>query len=184
MKLCWLYHWMIRWNGDDEPKPGLLQRHLHECAACRRVHQGGAQLTARLKAEAPAHLTEPPPFLQNRILAALRQEPQSTAPHVFGIFRLGTALIPAVAILVVLGYWMHDTDTLNPSQTAEVSSPTAVQAEKLLAQSDPGHLLDLAGKLDQPLQSELNSVVSDAKTALQSLTENFVPSQFLAQNER
>jgi hypothetical protein len=41
-------------------------------------------------------------------------------------------------------------------------------------------LLELSQRLDQPLETEMAFVVNDAKSALQSLAQNFLPDQLIA----
>jgi hypothetical protein len=136
-----------------------------------------------LAAGAEAHRREPSPFLRARILARLEAEPTPQAPSLLLSRWIRAALIPAVGIVLIAAYSLRKNADLPRSfpavdvvqETSEVPyAAPSTEADLLLAWTE---------RLDQPLATELNSVVSDAKMAWESLTDNFMPSQFLAKNE-
>jgi hypothetical protein len=181
MKLCWLYRKAISWAADSQAQvPRWVKPHLLACPDCRRFQQGEMSLSTRLTADAKAHVAEFPPVLHARIMSTLRTEAAKPAQRVLALRWIEAALIPALGALMIAAYCVSKPGGSHESPSYLAASPGASALQTLIPQSpqsDPSQLLAWTGKLDQPLQSELDFVVSDAKTALQSLAENFLPSR-------
>ena len=178
MKLCWLCRQAISWAADSHAQvPRWVKPHLLACPDCRGFQEGEMRLSARLRADAGADVPEFPAVLHARILFGLRTKSAKPAQRVPAFRWIEAVLIPALGVLVMAAYcvWKQGGSHEPPSRL--VVSPGANALQTLIPRSDPSQLLAWTGKLDQPLQSELDFVVSDAKTALQSLAENFLPSR-------
>lgn len=182
MKFCWFYRKTVSWAADSGAQlPYWAERHLLACAQCRRFQQDESRLANALAGAAGAQRTEFPPFLHSRIVFRLATERPKATGRVPGFHWLRAALIPAFGVLVIaayLGWKPHRHDALPPQGVSSVA-----EANPSIPPSDPDRLLAWTGKLDWPLANELDSVVSDAKSAMRSIGENFLPSQFLAQSE-
>jgi hypothetical protein len=179
MKLCSLHRKTISWAADSHAQaPRWVKPHLLSCPECRRFQEEELRLSARLRADAEAGLPEFPPVLHARILFALRTKRAQRAQRVPGFRWIEAALIPALGVLAIAAYCVWKPAGNHQSPPALTAPSAGASAWRpLIPQSDPSQLLAWTGKLDQPLQSELDFVVSDAKTALQSLAENFLPSR-------
>ena len=180
MNLCWFYRRAVVWTAEsDHPLPQWLERHLGRCGACRQVQDGQAALIAGLRREARTAAVEMPPFLHGKIMRSC--ETCGTAEASWGEnWRAGlgrwwrSALLPAAVVLMISGYalWQFGPNPSLPEQMA-AEAPGEVIQPIGPAQGVP--LLVWAERIDQPLQDELQSVLSDARSALVALTDNFLP---------
>ena len=178
MKLCSLYKKAISWAADSHaPVPLWVKPHLLACRECRGFQEVQMRLSARLRSDAKADVPELPPFLHARILFALRTKSEKPAQRVSGLRWIEAALIPALGALAIAAYCVWRPGGSHESAPHRNVALGAGALQTWIPQSDPGQLLAWTEKLDQPLQSEIHFVVSDAKTAWQSLAENFLPSQ-------
>lgn len=182
MKLCWLCQKLISRRSEAvEPAPAWLRHHLSRCETCREFRDGQRHLTLSLTEHALAHVASPSQFLHGKIMAALDRDaalPES-ANNVFALWR--RLAIPAFGVLVVLIIWLRNSlpqshDAPFPMTTSSVASGAS---EK---NSNAGENFLTWGKnLNQPLETELYLVASDARTALASLTETFLPRAYNAE---
>ncbi|MDA1273681.1 MAG: hypothetical protein O2960_06470, partial [Verrucomicrobia bacterium] len=137
-----------------------------------------------LIADVPIQRQESPSFLRGKIMAAVRREGMAPAPRSFRHVWL-TGIAAAVLLLVALSIRFlpnlensTDADVLvgqNLVDPAEAFAPvlTLANREKLMA---------FSRSLDEPLEKELQFVVSDARAAMQTLANNFIPEQMIAQS--
>jgi hypothetical protein len=174
MKTCWIYRKVISWAADAQsPVPDWAQRHLRACQACEHFHQTEMRLSAALAA-VKATGPEFPPFLHARIMAAIKgaeRKPdfQAVVLRRMAVTLGAVAVITAVAAVTMLSL---NRDKLPQTQAA---APT-ISNSVLLDAPDASQLFAWSKKLDQPLETELKAVVNDAKTALASLSDTFLPS--------
>ncbi|MFO1497680.1 MAG: hypothetical protein U1G07_04685 [Verrucomicrobiota bacterium] len=99
-----------------------------------------------------------------------------------------TVLLPAAGVLLFLlvGYHLW-TPPQHPSPLRAVAPPVQpvqkAAVEPAASEPDPSQLLTWTESFDQPLETELSCVVSDAKAALKSLTESFLPTTLVARSD-
>lgn len=179
MKLCWLYQKFFAHHFETESStPAWLKNHLSGCEACRAFQAAQLRLTTRLTEHARVHGANPSPFLHGKILAALDRDTPAPANSFNALDALRRLAIPALGVFLVLAFWLRF-PTTQPRDIASVNNASSS------AQSQPAANANLSGgdgnfsewlkELHQPLETELYLVASDAKTALASLTENFLP---------
>jgi len=157
--------------------PNRTQRHLRDCAECRELYAFERELTSRLVAEAKPQGLSPSPFLHARIMASLDRSPQSASPR-----RNSLRPIWATAILVV-GVGLFSIPFIRKLQISapptDQGSPTAPVASTPqagnLSASLSRDVIAWSKTLNEPLETEMQSVVTDAKTAIQLLASNFLP---------
>jgi len=177
MIACWFYRKFIPDGNDaNRPLPDSVQRHLKTCPACRQFLDSERELTQRLIAGTESHRKSPSPFLHARIMASLDRNPQAapvTRPFLPPVW--ATALVIAALGFLSI-YLMRDArQPAGPSSHTANSPPPENQVPILTGQN----LLNWTTKLDQPLESEMQSVVADAKAAIQLLAQNFLPENTL-----
>src|SRR4051794_7518355 len=73
MILCQLFRKWVSWHADANTElPGWARRHAQNCPACREFH-GSMRLTVRaLSGDVGGEQRPPPPFLQGKIMSAIR----------------------------------------------------------------------------------------------------------------
>jgi hypothetical protein len=177
MIACWFYRKFIADCTDaNRALPDSAQRHLQTCPACRKFFDSERELTQRLVAGAKSHLKSPSPFLHAKIMAALDRHPQSAAPsRQFLAPVWATALVIAALGLFSI-YVMRDAQQPSGRSSHSANSPVPrVPPENPVPMVTGQNLLNWTTKLDQPLESEMQSVVADAKAAIQLLAQNFLP---------
>ena len=178
MKLCWLYEKAISRAVDaGSPTPAWVNRHLDQCIKCRQCYQAHVRLTAALTASAPSQVTAPSPFLHARIISALHHEAGRAETPVKILQALRSISIPAFGFLIIAVLWIWKPESPNSTQQPAVSGLVAMNELFGPARGgvDAAKLLEWSENLDQPLESEIRLVVDDAKSALSSLSDNFLP---------
>jgi hypothetical protein len=177
---CWYYRGIISTHVDAEVAlPDSARAHVQNCQSCRQHYETETGIARQLSAAARAEDHTPSSSLHARILSSLANE--RTGPERRPLpgalpFALGTACVLVVSILWIV---QHRSPTeLNPPVT--IIKPTVVEEWP-----QEMKLGELAVKLDEPLQNEMNLVVNDTKIAMDSLARNFIPeavrSYFVAQ---
>lgn len=134
--------------------------------------QNNDWIAERLRAGRPTHPA--PPGFTERVMRRIEREENPVAERNsrFGLaFALALAVVAAIAAI-----------SLNPSndlaQFDAGSAATSVQPEPLtlsIPQITPEQVQALTVKLDQPLEKELEYVISDTRQAIQFVAANFLP---------
>jgi hypothetical protein len=183
MKLCWFYRKAIAWAADDEsPLPAWLEHHLRHCDHCARVRKTEFSLAAGLRRAAAQERRDVPPFLHARILRALDEVAEESCA--LGqdekrlINRWWPVLIPFAAVLLLALYGAWKFSVIEPPTPIMAVQPDPEPTAAKELPTTP-QLLAWADRIDQPLETELRSVVSDARSAWLALTDNFLPSRAL-----
>jgi hypothetical protein len=179
MKLCWLHRMALSWSTDSRAHaPRWARRHLGSCPRCRSLYHQDEQLITALRVGSRTARSEVefPPFLHNRILANLQAEPTKATSVIPSLDWVRAVLIPALGVFLLAAYWMwRPQGEQDKALTQDSPPPILSELQNLLKDPNPRQALAWTEKLDQPLESEIHLVVSDAKAALQSLTANFLP---------
>lgn len=154
-----------------------LERHRATCPACRRGHENELALEAALRAHAVEHRVPTPPFLAGRIKVAVRAEGDRRAQprRTWHLVMVGAATA-AVALALIL--WPGRSST--GSSDAAAVEFTRQQADALVRQVEawsPDKAWTLAGGMDGSLQSELDAILSDARSAALLVVRACVPEE-------
>ena len=178
MRACWLCKTVISSRLDSEQTlPAWTRKHIDECDKCRRFYETESQLIERLVESASDPREETSPFLRAKIMAAVRrEEPSPLRPSL----RLSWAAGVAVALVLVSVLSIQVLQNFkNTSGTSDVARRNLVDPDGPLAPvltlASREKLFELSRNLDQPLEAELQFVVSDARAAIQTLAYNFLP---------
>ncbi|MBM3841536.1 MAG: hypothetical protein FJ398_27055 [Verrucomicrobia bacterium] len=179
MLICWFYRRMISASLDaDHALPRRAQDHVARCPSCRDFYETGLRMGEQLAASANHERVSSPPFLQGRIVAALNRPCKCPRAMLWRPAWTATAL--AVALVALTAWFMRDQSPLPPQpQPGVASGQSPILTAELFAAaaSLPGEdtLLEWGQKLGQPLETELKSVLQDARKALAGLAQNFLP---------
>jgi hypothetical protein len=155
--------------------------HVCRCPGCQAYFAAADDFDRMLRRDAAAARAEPPSSLEANILRAVRQ---STPP------RRHYSLLPilslsGVAAAIAAGVVMLESSPAPPSATVIGDDTAAVDSSPAAAR--PAVVTDMPDLLaqlrpqaeavmrQQPLQNELDAVVSSARGAVRFLAKNFMP---------
>ena len=158
---------------------GQSSTHAESCEECRQYFRAAAKLESALRRDAIRFAPPAPAGLERGIMQAIRAATpvRSRAPSHLGWFAGGgVAAAAAVALAVVL---LQHPPQAQPTVVV-VKTPAAEKVVPGESISDRlySEVITPAGTLvaNNPLKNELDSVYSDARTALDFLALNFLPS--------
>lgn len=178
--ICSYYQWIITNRLDAAQRlPRSAERHLRGCAACREFRALQIEIGRRLSAGAESQRRNPPPFLHARIMAAVKRPSETTAPARKP--RLAMAFGAALVVLTV-GLFSVPAFRTRPVFTKRSVPPAPSNVQPSTTPSGGNDssptfqaVFQWSKSLDQPLEKEMQSVVTDAKTVIQLLSQNFLP---------
>jgi hypothetical protein len=171
--------WTALSGGGGAPQTGRIgSGHLEHCAECRAFFAAGDELDRALTREASLS-REPLPFgFEHRVMQAIRQAERpsrrAVSPRAIASFAAAAASL-ALAIFVLP---KHEATT-NVVQPSGASGTVAMAAAGDSLVSRVWDSLDpKASELieENSLQTEVDSVASDARSAVNFLAMNFLPS--------
>ena len=177
---CRFFQARISWRIEaGESLTPRLQRHIAACADCRRYYAGQLALTNLLSAQATQNRPVLSPFLHGKILAALHRDNPQPEPA-WPLPRWATAL---AAVIAIAGVWLvlnqrTPRGSISPENMAHhsVNNDSPFGGRDLLVAIPKLNLAVVSARLDQPFADEANAVIADAKSAVQMLARNFLPS--------
>ena len=148
---------------------GLGARHVATCDDCRCFFAAGDELESALKRDAARQTAVPPAGIEQRIMGAVnvsalrpRSRPTRYLPLTLACAAAG------IALTVMVFQWQ-------PQRPREVAAAhPAVAPDQVWTSLKPSAEALLSG---DPLQQEVDAVVTDAQSALRFLERNFSPSQ-------
>lgn len=159
------------------PSAPAVLHHCATCAGCRQYFAQAQQLETGLRRQATGVATTAPGTLESRIFNAVERSkrPERPPQRTLSWALAGLAVAAVVAVAVVRIQRPAPADT--PAQVASVDDVIAVANE--LPKRWLTTLQPRAEKLlnENPLQAEMASVSSDARSALDFLALNFLPSK-------
>jgi anti-sigma factor RsiW len=175
MILCFFYRHKLSMRVDSglDPEPAL-QRHIERCEACRASYQQEMLVARGLTQSADLERVASPPFLQARILAAVERSTETVRPR-SPLRPLAWATVLAI-VLILASRAIHVPRSSPPVLGAsDVSSLIGELAALENSLPDKHELAEWSGTLDKPLDTEMRSLVHDARTATHALVQNFLP---------
>lgn len=186
---CWLYQKVGFWfREDSQPLPATVQNHLNDCASCRRYFAIHNTLINRLSAESPHTFQPEPPFLHEKIMAEIREckNSRNATEHARPGWMLpaaGFALLALLTALTVVTPPQPGHNTTKATTTAitlAANQPAAVETNTSASIALPTNsVAQWSALLDDPLQTEMASVIKDARNAALVLASNFLPPNYL-----
>jgi hypothetical protein len=181
MITCRLYQKTILSSVDaGTALPARTQRHLQNCSECRRVYESQTAVARQLRDHADSETREPSPFLHARIMSSIGYS-QLNAERKYERIWIGWAFGLATVCLLLAGViWVRN----RPSPESSDGFPRPLAG--MPGDPDLPMALNLPNgtqmrqwtvKLDEPLQTEMNLVVNNTKTAADALVNNFMPEE-------
>jgi hypothetical protein len=176
---CWHYRRIISRSADDNtPLPPAAQAHVAQCPDCRRVFESEQEIVRRLSAGAAAQKRQqPPPFLHARIMARIATAPpaarRASKPS---LLRRPAALAAACIVLTAILLWPGRPGPKPASvQIAQIQPPQRLGTAAATGLPGTAPLAQWTTNLDQPLETEMQAVMHDARGAMTALADNFFP---------
>src|ERR1051325_2042863 len=158
MIACWLYKKVIAHRVDvGQALPASAQRHLENCAACRRVYELERAIARRLVDDAEKHRQMPSPFLHARIMASIDRQPQNSQPAAKFLQPIWAAALVIIAIGSLSMALIRTARNSNPAHqpaTANFASPARPATNNASAPTER-NVLAWSKAFDQPLEAEM-----------------------------
>lgn len=160
---------------------GHAPRHVEACAECRAFFAAGDALESALRRTAHAERIAAPAGFEQRLVNAVNRATRTAPPPArrtspwIGFFSF--AAVAACAALAVV--WLRPSDDPVATDLDATTLATASAVIDALPFEALSELRPRAEALLQqdPLQSEANAVVSDARVAVRFLALNFLPAK-------
>jgi len=176
MITCYYYRGIIKRSLDaDKTLPHRASNHIQKCPGCRKVHESETRVIRELRAA--SNTLEQSPFLHARIMSSIaRCGPVAKSKPAWSSSIWAVGLATACLLLLAV-LWAHQRPMPSHEVVAHPSQPAPLPMELSLSVKlpDGNQLRQWTEKLDEPLETEMKLVVGDAKTAFNSLAENFLP---------
>jgi hypothetical protein len=152
------------------------------CVACQEFFRTSNQLDSALRRAATVSVTAPSSHLEQQIVTALRRSTRSHAParkarpRFFGGANSLWSASAAAAVLAGAVVFLSR-DRVDARRITAPEVVAMADTVKTLSNEFIGSVLPSAGAMvaNNPLQQELDSIFSDAQSALGFLKMNFLP---------
>jgi len=176
--ICWFHKRILSRSLDANvtPPAGTLL-HLQHCATCSAFYETQTRIVRQLVASAESSRLQSSPWLERRIIAELRQEPER-AGMAARRFPSGWPIAVAAACLLLGAFlWLQNRPVSDPpvAQSHPGSYASAADLALLLELPKEADLSELSRRLNWPLETEMQLVVTDAKSAMNYLADSFLP---------
>jgi len=176
---CWHYRRIIsRCADEDTPIPPAAQAHIAECKDCRRRYQTEREIVRGLSIGAPVQKRhEPEPYLASSIMARIASsQPIAGRATMSSLLRWSAAL---AAVCLALTVMLLRSGRPGPvgGQIVLPQSASHADATPAMNWTNPTNLTEWATHPDQPLETEMDAVIHDARGAMMALADNFFPEQ-------
>jgi len=175
-----LYKTLINWyQASDKSLPAWLDRVCERDPELRGERTFGDELTRALQTPPKEASPMEGDSMAARVLKQITEEDyqveqaETGRAPIWGAWVRNTGMAAAAFAIALAGYQFLNTENTAPSQIEIVANE----------QSSEGLLEDLAGDWKNPLDQEIEYIVSDAKGALGFLATTFVPSSYLSDEE-
>ena len=179
---CWFHKRILSRSLDANATPptGTLL-HLRHCATCSAFVETQTRIVRELVAGAESSRVQSSPWLERRIIAELRQEPEG-AGKAARRFPSGWPIAATAACLLLGAFlWLQNRPVLDRpvAQSHAGSDASAADLALLFELPKRADLSELSRKLNWPLETEMRLVVTDAKTAMNYLANSILPEPLL-----
>lgn len=192
MITCWLTRRKIDWEMDDGAEASAaVGLHLSRCAACEGYRRRQRALVEGLIREARQNPPSSPLFFRERASVLPKRNgsfgggcrTQSTnardLPGAKLAWRQGLVWFTAAAVVVVGLLRMPPSEAPSPSSEL-IAQALRFSGGQALEEAAGQSIQKWNALLNQPLESEIQFLMNDARFAMSSLAASFLPEQYLA----
>jgi hypothetical protein len=162
---------------ENRPLPRPTRDHVQRCVSCRRLYETEGAVAGQLVGGAGPHRRIASPFLHAKIMRRLNRQPATVAVGTRPL--LSARSVAAITIALVLAglVWRQGLPSREQSDSRRQTeiAETATELSTLIHAPSEVQLSEWSHRFDQPLETELELVVSDARTAITHLADNFLP---------
>lgn len=177
-----IYKALINWyQSSDKPLPQWLERACAKDAELRKEQAFGEELTRALKKSPNGSEPFEADSMAAKVLNQITEEDylsdkEAESGSAWGAWVRNAGMAAAAFAVAVAGYQFLDMEKPGGDEAEVV---TVVNAEE----ATDGLLDEIPEDWKNPLDQEIEYIVSDAKGALGFLASTFVPSSYLADEE-
>lgn len=193
MIACWLTRRKIDWEMDDgAATSAAVEIHLSRCAACEGYRRRQLALVKGLIREARQNSPSPPPFCRASVSpnrngsfgnggdCRTQSTNGGTLPGIKFAWRQALVLCAAAALVVAVGILRPPPGEAPSSSSERIAKAIRFSGGQSLEEAAGRRLQEWAALLNQPLESEIQFLINDARFAMSSLAASFLPEQYLA----
>ncbi len=176
-----IYKFLINWyQASDKELPAWLERACKKDKRLSREKGFGDELTRELQKRPNGSTSIHADSMASRVLKQIAEEDylaeqEEERSSAWGAWVRNAGMAVAALAVVLAGYHYLDTD---PDLVGEGSAVTVVENR-----TATDGLLEIAEGWKNPLDQEIEYIVSDAKGALGFLADSFVPSAYLKKED-
>lgn len=193
MITCWLTRRRIDWEMDDGAEASAaVELHLSRCDACARYRRRQRALVEGLIREARQNPSSSPLFFRERASVlpnrycffrggGCRTQSKSGGSSPSARFTWCQGLVWfAAAVVVVVGLLrLPLSEAPAPSSSELIAKALRFSGGQSLEEAAGQSLQEWIALLNQPLESEIQFLLNDARFAMSSLAASFLPKQYL-----
>ena len=184
MIICWFHRKIISGSVDEVTAlPDRTRKHVENCPNCRDIYESQMETARQLLAGAGSGKREPSPFLRARIMSSIAYS-QLNAERKHERVWAGWAYGLATVCLLLTGViWFRNQPTSDSSDflagflSPSAAVPAGPEVPDAFVLLNGTQMRQWSAKLDEPLQTEMNLVVTNTKTAATALVNNFMPEE-------
>ncbi len=195
MITCWLTRRKIDWEMDDGAEASAaVGLHLSRCAACEGYRRRQRALVEGLIREARQNPPSSPLFFRERASVLPKRSGSFDGgrcrtqamnardlPGAKFAWRQGLVWFAAAAVVVVVVGLLRMPLSEAPSPSSElIAQALRFSGGQALEEAAGQSIQKWSGLLNQPLESEIQFLMNDARFAMSSLAASFLPEQYLA----
>jgi hypothetical protein len=175
MNFCRLHQKIILSRLDENSAlPRRAQRHLKSCPSCRQAFESARATGRALSVDSPENNLEPSPFLHGKIMSAVGAERGQSGRPRPDFARWALPIVAATFCVIIAGtVWTRRTPAPAGNPSAARWAPTEPALKMRLP--NEAQMNQWSAALDAPLEQETQLVLNDAKAALDSLKNSFLP---------
>ena len=188
---CWLTRRKIDWEMDDgAATSAAVEIHLSRCAACEGYRRRQLALVKGLIREAQQNSPSAPPFCRasaspNRKGSfgnggRTQSTSEGTLPGIKFAWRQALVWCAAAALVVAVGILRPPPGEAPSSSSERIAEAIRFSGGQSLEEAAGRRLQEWVALLNQPLESEIQFLMNDARFAMSSLAASFLPEQYLA----
>jgi hypothetical protein len=129
----------VRFDALSETELAVINKHSADCADCgdcRSAFQAARISAAVLKFEAEESVFEPTPFFQTKVMAALREQQETSRRSIWDFWRVWQASGPLVSLMVLVVAGLMFASVLAPVTHGDTMASFGDESEAVIFEQD------------------------------------------------